>query len=76
MDEARLAHGEWLPVREQRKPEKWSEDALVKGRCEPCQIDEVASVVARLNAVSPDELAQHAFRNTTRLFRLDKSPVE
>lgn len=52
------------------KPERWRADHAVKGRNEPCNIGEVAAVVARLHQVRLAELADHAFRNATRLFRL------
>ncbi|WFD43990.1 hypothetical protein MPSI1_002655 [Malassezia psittaci] len=52
------------------KPERWNASAAVKGRNEPCNIGEVAAVVARLHNISLQELAEHAFRNATRLFRL------
>ncbi|WFC99627.1 hypothetical protein MYAM1_002372 [Malassezia yamatoensis] len=52
------------------KPERWSASAAVKGRNEPCNIGEVAAVVARLHNIRLHDLAEHAFRNATRLFRL------
>lgn len=52
------------------KPEKWSPMTAVKGRCEPCQIGEVAAVVARIQGVSLATLAAHAYQNAVALFRL------
>lgn len=52
------------------KPEKWEQDAAVKGRCEPCHIGQVAAVVAQLKGVPLEELAAHAFQNSMRLFKL------
>lgn len=42
----------------------------VKGRCEPCQIGEVAAVVASIQGVSLTTLAAHAYQNAVALFRL------
>lgn len=58
------------------KPEKWSADALVKGRNEPCTIGEVAAVVSELQGIDIRELARHAFANASRLFglRQDQAP--
>lgn len=52
------------------KAEKWSPMAAVKGRCEPCQIGEVAAVVAKVQGVPLATLAAHAYQNAIALFRL------
>lgn len=52
------------------KPEKWTPLAAVKGRCEPCQIGEVAAVVAGIQGVPLATLAAHAYQNAIALFRL------
>lgn len=58
----------YSPVRV--KPEKWTENAAVKGRCEPCHIGQVAAVVAQLKGIRLEELASQAFQNSVDLFRL------
>lgn len=52
------------------KPEKWTPTTAVKGRCEPCQIGEVAAVVAGVQGVPLATLAAHAYHNAIALFRL------
>jgi len=61
----------YSPVRV--KPEKWAENAAVKGRCEPCHIGQVAAVVAQLKGMRLEELASQAFQNSVDLFRLPLS---
>lgn len=47
---------------------KYSVEATVKGRNEPCQIRQVCEVLAAVRGVSEDELARSAFNNTMRVF--------
>ena len=64
-------HALYSPARV--KPEKWVENATVKGRCEPCHIGQVAAVVAQLKGIRIEELASQAFKNSVELFRLSQS---
>jgi TatD DNase family protein len=54
------------------KPEKFVLGSLVKGRNEPCCIDQVAFVVSGVRKVDHFGLAQTIRSNTSRLFRLLK----
>jgi TatD DNase family protein len=46
------------PLPKAVKKEKWSADAMVKGRNEPCQISRVAFVVAGVKGISVEEVAE------------------
>jgi len=46
------------PLPKAVKKEKWSPDAMVKGRNEPCQIPRVAYVVAGVKGVSVEEVVE------------------
>jgi TatD DNase family protein len=46
------------PLPKAVKKEKWSADAMVKGRNEPCQISRVAYVVAGVKGISVEEVAE------------------
>jgi TatD DNase family protein len=46
------------PLPKAVKKEKWSADAMVKGRNEPCQISRVAWVVAGVKGISVEEVAE------------------
>lgn len=46
------------PLPKAVKKEKWSPDAMVKGRNEPCQISRVAHVVAGVKGISVEEVAE------------------
>lgn len=51
---------------------KYSPEALVKGRCEPCRIRQVCEVVAAAKDVSEEHVARAAFNNTMKvLFPLE-----
>lgn len=52
------------------KKEKWKQDAMVKGRNEPCVIGLVAATVASVKGVTIEQLAQTATYNTRWLFNL------
>ncbi|KAK4575239.1 hypothetical protein LTR86_001091 [Recurvomyces mirabilis] len=56
------------------KKEKWSKDAMVKGRNEPCAITLVAHAVAGVKGVSVEEVREHAWRNSIRMFGLGEAP--
>ena len=47
---------------------KHSREALVKGRCEPCEIVRVCEVVAKIKGVAKEDVARAAFNNTMRVF--------
>lgn len=47
---------------------KYSDQTLVKGRNEPCQIRQVCEVVAAAKGIDEDEVARAAFNNTMRVF--------
>lgn len=43
---------------------------MVKGRNEPCQIVQVAEVIAHVKGVSLEEVAEACFQNSLRLYSL------
>lgn len=47
---------------------KFSPDAVVKSRCEPCMIRQVCEVLASVKGISEEELAHAAFNNTMKVF--------
>lgn len=55
------------------KKEKWVEGAMVKGRNEPCMIERVAKVVARIKGISVEEVCEAAWRNSVKVFGLDEA---
>lgn len=57
-----------LPFEYAKKPEKWVEGQMVRGRCEPCAISNVAEVVAAVHNVSEEKVIEHAFRNAENMF--------
>ena len=54
-----------------KDPKKWAEGHAVKGRSEPCHIVQVAEVVAKVKQIEVSEVAEAAWENTIKLFRLD-----
>ncbi|KAK5728205.1 hypothetical protein LTR17_012110 [Elasticomyces elasticus] len=56
------------------KKEKWSAEAMVKGRNEPCMIPRVAYAVAGIKGVSVEVVCEHAWRNSIRMFGLGEVP--
>jgi len=54
-----------------KKKDKWDAHAMVKERNESCTISRVAFVVAGLKDLSVEEVAEAAWQNSVRLFRLD-----
>lgn len=50
------------------KKEKWTPEALVKGRCEPCSMPLVARVVASVKEVPLDTVVEAAYENSVKLF--------
>ncbi|PXF39977.1 putative deoxyribonuclease TATDN1 [Gracilariopsis chorda] len=52
---------------------KYSPDALVKGRSEPCMIRQVCEVVAAARGITEEELARAAFNNTMKVFFKDEA---
>ncbi|KAK5746470.1 hypothetical protein LTR17_000850 [Elasticomyces elasticus] len=57
------------------KKEKWSAEAMVKGRNEPCMIPKVAYAVAGIKGVSVEVVCEHAWRNSIRMFGLGEVPT-
>lgn len=53
------------------KPEKFKPGAMVRSRCEPCQISNVAQVLAGLHELPVDKVAEIAYDNTVRVFGSD-----
>ncbi|CED83773.1 TatD-related DNase [Phaffia rhodozyma] len=59
------------------KPEKFKEGQAVKSRLEPCGIGRVAWVVANVKGISLEEVAQAAWENSVKLFKLqDEETLE
>ncbi|KAK4972471.1 hypothetical protein LTR42_006981 [Elasticomyces elasticus] len=56
------------------KKEKWSAEAMVKGRNEPCMIPKVAYAVAGIKGVAVEVVCEHAWRNSIRMFGLGEVP--
>ena len=52
-------------------PKKWAEGHTVKGRSEPCHIVQIAEIIAALKDVKIAEVADAAWSNSLRLFKLD-----
>ncbi|KAF3012022.1 hypothetical protein E8E14_006489 [Neopestalotiopsis sp. 37M] len=54
------------------KKEKWVEGAMVKGRNEPCSIERVGKIVAGIKGATVEEVCEAAWRNTAKVFGIDK----
>jgi len=52
-------------------PKKWAEGHTVKGRSEPCHIVQIVEIIAALKEVKTAEVADAAWSNSLRLFKLD-----
>jgi TatD DNase family protein len=52
------------------KKEKFEKGYMVKSRTEPCTIERVAWVVAKIKGVTVEEVCEHARRNSVRMFGL------
>ncbi|KAK9456470.1 hypothetical protein V1511DRAFT_497657 [Dipodascopsis uninucleata] len=50
------------------KKEKFKKGDMIKGRCEPCAISQVAVVIAKLKNITVDELCEKVWDNSVRLF--------
>ncbi|EMC97690.1 hypothetical protein BAUCODRAFT_122117 [Baudoinia panamericana UAMH 10762] len=55
------------------KKEKWQPEMMVKGRNEPCMIVLVAHAIAGIQGVSVEEVCEHAWRNSIRMFGLGET---
>ncbi|KXL48268.1 hypothetical protein M433DRAFT_147851 [Acidomyces richmondensis BFW] len=55
------------------KKEKWDADAMVKGRNEPCAITQVAYAVAGVKGITVEEVCEHAWKNSIRMFGLGQT---
>lgn len=51
-----------------KKKEKWTENQMVGGRCEPAQIIQVAEVLAGIKGKEIEELTSIYYENTIKLF--------
>ncbi|KAI5859300.1 Mg-dependent DNase [Durotheca rogersii] len=58
------------PLPASKKRDKWDAKCMVKERNESCAIERVAYVVAGLKGISVDEVAEAAWENSVRMFRL------
>lgn len=52
---------------------KFSPDAMVKGRNEPCQIRHVCEILSAVRGVTEEEIARAAFNNSMRVFFPDEA---
>lgn len=66
---AKLVKSKW-PAKDKKK---YSPDAMVKGRNEPCNIRQVCEVIAAARGIAEEELARAAFNNTMRVFFPDEA---
>lgn len=53
---------------ESKKPEKFVKGECVKGRCEPCEISRIATVVAAVHDKPESVVIESAWRNTVSVF--------
>ncbi len=53
-----------------KKADKFEKGVMVKSRNEPCNIIQVAEVVAKVKGVPVEELTEAAYKNTLKLFNL------
>ncbi|KAI0382299.1 Mg-dependent DNase [Hypomontagnella monticulosa] len=58
------------PLPPSKKRDKWDAAYMVKERNESCMIERVAYVVAGLKGITVDEVAEAAWKNSTRMFEL------
>ncbi|KAJ1978262.1 hypothetical protein H4R35_001974 [Dimargaris xerosporica] len=59
----------WAPVAfDSKKKERFVMGAMIKGRNEPCNIQQVLKVMASVRQVQPEHLASIVYRNTCRVF--------
>ncbi|RMY15507.1 hypothetical protein D0868_00864 [Hortaea werneckii] len=61
------------PLPKAVKKEKWHPEAMVKGRNEPCAISNVAWAIAGIKGIPVEEVAEHAWKNSIRMFGLGES---
>lgn len=52
---------------------KYSSDAMVKGRNEPCQIRQVCEILAAIHQMREEDIARFAFNNSMRVFFPDEA---
>lgn len=69
-----LTHAPALPQR--RKRDKFSPGVGVKERNEPNALARVATIVAGIKSLTVEEVAAHAWQNSTKTFRLSDTTVE
>lgn len=51
-----------------KKKEKWTENSLIDGRCEPLQIIQVLEVIASIRDENAEKLADVIYDNSLKLF--------
>lgn len=61
------------PIPKSVKKEKWTKDAMVKGRNEPATIPHVAHVIAKVKGISIEEVCEAAWRNSIGMFGFDEA---
>lgn len=74
--EIKATHASFKYIQTQfpKKPDKkYDSDSLVKGRCEPCQIVQVAEVVAGVKGMSVQEVADQCYQNSLKLYGWDNN---
>ena len=58
------------PLPASKKKDKWDSKCMIKERNESCSIERVAYVVAGLKGISVEEVAEQAWENSIKMFRL------
>lgn len=64
------------PLPPARKPKDFLVGEMVKGRNESCIIERVARIVAGIKAISLEEVADAAWRNSNRMFKLGETVMD
>lgn len=67
----KLLMGHKLPY-ESKKKERFVENSMIKGRCEPASIVLVAKVMAELKGISLEELSEAVYQNSLKFLNLEK----
>lgn len=60
-----------LPFEVAKKPDRWKSGQMVKGRCEPCSVENVARVYAHITNQDLDLVASTVYKSTLDLLKLD-----
>ncbi|KAG5365395.1 Deoxyribonuclease Tat-D [Yarrowia sp. C11] len=67
----KLLQGQKLPY-EAKKKERFVENSMIKGRCEPANIVLVAKVMAELKGIPLEELTDVVYQNSLKFLNLEK----